>query len=114
MTNYERLLLDLSTDGTITPQEALTQAGAMLMQYFAHIAAFGEELALPDSTAGKAPLSTRSLPSQEYELPIEESSAIGASRELSQTCRHHQGGAGNRDEYGRPSVYPELRPEVAG
>lgn len=72
MTNYERLLLDLNTDGTIAPQEALTQAGAMLMQYFAHIAAFGEEVVVPDVIGGKAPLSTRPLPSQEYELPIED------------------------------------------
>lgn len=72
MTNYERLLLDVTTDGTITPQESLTQAGATLMQYFGHVAAFGEEMALPDSQGGKAPLSTRSLPSQEYELPIED------------------------------------------
>jgi DNA-directed RNA polymerase subunit alpha len=72
MTNYERLLLDVTTDGTMTPQEALTQAGAMLMQYFAHVAAFGEELALPDIQGAKAPLSTRPLPSQEYELPIED------------------------------------------
>jgi len=72
MTNYERLLLDLTTDGTITPQEALTQAGGMLMRYFAHVASFGEELALPESAGAKAPLSTRPLPSQEYELPIED------------------------------------------
>ncbi len=72
MTNYERLLLDVNTDGTITPQEALTQAGAMLMQYFAHISAFGEEVVVPEIAGGKPPLSTRSLPSQEYELPIED------------------------------------------
>lgn len=72
MTNYERLLLDLTTDGTITPQEALTQAGAMLMQYFGHVAAFGEEINLPEIAGGKAPLSTRPLPSSEYELPIED------------------------------------------
>lgn len=72
MTNYERLVLDLTTDGTITPHEGLTQAGAMLMRYFAHIAAFGEEVALPEMAGGKAPLSTRPLPSQEYELPVED------------------------------------------
>ena len=72
MTNYERLLLDLTTDGTMTPQEALSQAGAMLMRYFAHVASFGEDMALPELPGGKAPLSSRSLPSQEYELPIED------------------------------------------
>jgi DNA-directed RNA polymerase subunit alpha len=72
MTNYERLLLDVTTDGTMTPQDALTQAGAMLMRYFGHVASFGEEMALPDMPGAKVPLSTKPLPSQEYELPIED------------------------------------------
>jgi len=72
MTNYERLLLDVTTDGAITPREALTQAGAMLMRYFAHVSSFGEDISLPEIPGGKAPLSTRPLPSQEYELPIED------------------------------------------
>lgn len=72
MTNYERLLLDVTTDGAITPKEALTQAGGMLMQYFAHVSSFGEDLALGDVGGAKAPLSNRPLPSQEYELPIED------------------------------------------
>ncbi len=72
MTNYERLLLDLTTDGSMEPRDALTQAGGMLMQYFAHVAAFGEAVTMPEITGGKQPLSTRPLPSQEYELPIED------------------------------------------
>ncbi len=72
MTNYERLLLDLTTDGTITPQDALTQAGGVLMRYFAHVASFGEDLGITESAAGRQPLSTRAIPAQEFELPIED------------------------------------------
>jgi len=72
MTNFERLLLDLTTDGSMEPRDALSQAAGMLMQYFAHISAFGEAVAMPEIGGAKQPLSTRPLPSQEYELPIED------------------------------------------
>jgi DNA-directed RNA polymerase subunit alpha len=70
MTNYERLLLEVTTDGAITPESALTQAATMLTRFFSHIGSFGEGAAV--SELGRAPLSTRALPSQEYELPIED------------------------------------------
>jgi len=34
MTNYENLILDIETDGTITPQEALKQSTQILMDHF--------------------------------------------------------------------------------
>ena len=34
MTNYDRLLLDVETDGTITPDEALAQGAQILVQHF--------------------------------------------------------------------------------
>lgn len=37
MTNYENLLLDVETDGSISPLEALTQANALLMEHFSFI-----------------------------------------------------------------------------
>jgi DNA-directed RNA polymerase subunit alpha len=73
MTNYERLLLDINTDGTITPQEALTQAAEMLTQYFAHIASIGEGGAATQKLpSNKQPLSRRPLPPREYDLAIED------------------------------------------
>lgn len=37
MTNYENLLLDIETDASVTPLEALTQANAILMEHFTFI-----------------------------------------------------------------------------
>ncbi len=43
MTNYDRLLLDIWTDGTITPDEAISQAAHILTRYANSIASFGQE-----------------------------------------------------------------------
>lgn len=34
MTNYDRLILDVRTDGTLSPMAAVTEAGAILVQHF--------------------------------------------------------------------------------
>jgi DNA-directed RNA polymerase subunit alpha len=68
MTNFERLVLEVSTDGTIHPNDALTQAAALLTQHFQHLANFGQEV-----PAGVAkPTLARPLPAQEAEMPIED------------------------------------------
>ena len=69
MTNFEHLILEIWTDGTIHPNDALTQAAAILTEHFQHLAGFGQE-ALPG--AAKPALTARSLPSQEAETPIED------------------------------------------
>ena len=43
MTNYDRLLLEIWTDGTITPDEAISQAARILTRYANSIASFGQE-----------------------------------------------------------------------
>lgn len=43
MTNYDRLLLEIWTDGTITPDEAISQAARILTRYATSIASFGQE-----------------------------------------------------------------------
>lgn len=35
ITNFDKLIMDIETDGTITPEEAVSQAKSILMQYFA-------------------------------------------------------------------------------
>ena len=42
MTNYDRLILDVETDGSITPQDALSSAGATLVELFQLFAGVGE------------------------------------------------------------------------
>jgi DNA-directed RNA polymerase subunit alpha len=69
MTNYDKLLLEIWTDGTISPSDAVTQAALVLTQHFQHLAGFGQEIVVP---GGKQPLTTRPLPTQEAETPIED------------------------------------------
>lgn len=69
MTNFEHLILEIWTDGTITPNDALTEAAGMLTQHFQYLATFGQEIVIP---GGKQPLTTRPLPAQEAEMPIED------------------------------------------
>ena len=42
MTNYDRLILDVETDGSITPQDALSSAGSTLIELFQLFAGVGE------------------------------------------------------------------------
>jgi DNA-directed RNA polymerase subunit alpha len=70
MTTYERLVLEIWTDGTMSPDEALNESAQILTRHFQQIAEFsgrGEALELPDRTQ----LSTRQLPQAVYDTPIE-------------------------------------------
>ena len=42
MTNYDRLILDVETDGSISPSEALSSAGSTLVELFQLFSALGE------------------------------------------------------------------------
>lgn len=46
MTNYDKLLLDITTDGTVSPEEAFTQATQILVEQFQSLlgAEFGSEV----------------------------------------------------------------------
>ena len=66
MTNYDRLSLEIETDGTTTPQAALSQAADILMREFGRFAEIGRP-AMP--SAGESP----TAPSQNLlDAPIEE------------------------------------------
>ncbi|MDI7275867.1 MAG: DNA-directed RNA polymerase subunit alpha [Anaerolineae bacterium] len=67
VTDYDRLSVDIWTDGTIRPAEALSQAARLLLKHFAPVAEYGEEepeeqLAITTAAAG--------TPADE--MPIEE------------------------------------------
>jgi DNA-directed RNA polymerase subunit alpha len=66
LADYDSLTMDVWTDGTVTPQDALRSAGRILTARFAFIAAFGG----PDARADDG-LAT-GLPAQVAETPIEE------------------------------------------
>lgn len=69
MTNFERLILEIWTDGTIHPNDALTQAATILTQHFQHLSTFGQEVVVGQ---GKPTLTPRPLPAQEAEMPVED------------------------------------------
>ena len=69
MTNFEKLILEIWTDGTIHPNDALTQAAGILTEQFQYLASFGQEA---PAAGAVAPRPARSLPSQEAETPIED------------------------------------------
>ena len=68
MTNYDRLLLDVQTDGTMTPDEALAQGAGVLVQHFSLFA----NLTRSQVAAPQAPAQTDGLPPSIAEMPIED------------------------------------------
>jgi DNA-directed RNA polymerase subunit alpha len=65
MTNFDNLLMEVWTDGSITPREALTQAARMLVRHFNLIAGFAGEAEIEAAPASD-------IPSRVYDTAIEE------------------------------------------
>ncbi|MFC1848540.1 DNA-directed RNA polymerase subunit alpha [Chloroflexota bacterium] len=66
VSNYDRLILELWTDGTISPYEALSQSAEILVSYFTLF-----------FDLGKAPVEiekplTYPIPPEQYEMPLEQ------------------------------------------
>lgn len=69
MTNYDKLVLEIWTDGTINPNDALSQSAAVLTQHFQHLAGFGQDI----TVAGVKPtVQISPLPAEVAEMPIED------------------------------------------
>jgi DNA-directed RNA polymerase subunit alpha len=67
MTNFERLVLEIWTDGTMSPADALTYSAEVLKQHFQQVADFGKQ-----TTGTERPAVTgTALPAHLYEMPIE-------------------------------------------
>ena len=68
MTNFDKIVLDITTDGTITPDEALRQSADILVRHFTQLSNYRAIMAEPE----KAPLSSLPIPAKIYDTPIEE------------------------------------------
>ncbi|MBV9119106.1 MAG: DNA-directed RNA polymerase subunit alpha [Chloroflexi bacterium] len=66
--NYDRLLLEIWTDGSMAPTDALQQASEILVEHFKMIGNFNQEPA----EAEKTPISSFPVPQKLYDMPIEE------------------------------------------
>ncbi len=65
MTNFDNLVMEVATDGSLTPREALTEAARSLLKLFSLVSGFGGEAeveAVPESE----------IPSRVYDTPIED------------------------------------------
>ena len=66
--NYDRLILDIWTDGTLSPLEAVTHSARILTEQFSHFAHVGQPAVVisPEAEPSTVPSGAR------YETPIEE------------------------------------------
>ncbi|HUN22265.1 MAG TPA: DNA-directed RNA polymerase subunit alpha [Anaerolineales bacterium] len=69
-TNYDRLVLEVWTDGTISPEQAISSSAAILIQKLQHIVGLNAESLLREpAPIAKEP--EANLPSEIYDAPIE-------------------------------------------
>lgn len=71
VTDYDRLVMEIWTDGTMRPAEALSQAARLLLKHFAPVAEYGEvtpeeEAAVPAA----APTPADQMPIEELQLSM--------------------------------------------
>lgn len=69
-TNYDKLILEIWTDGTVRPEEAMSQAAEILMKHLIIMAGVSEESLLPPVEEEEEP-DPNALPPETYETPIE-------------------------------------------
>lgn len=67
MTNYDKIILEVWTDGTMRPLESLSQAARILMQHFSLVAGVTEEVQMEEAHESKS-----SIPQEIYDTPIEQ------------------------------------------
>jgi DNA-directed RNA polymerase subunit alpha len=68
MTNYDKVTIEIETDGTIAPEEALSRAAEILVAQFSLFTSSGKQLAGTAAAAGGA----SALPQNMLDMPIED------------------------------------------
>jgi DNA-directed RNA polymerase subunit alpha len=68
MTNYDKLTIEIETDGTIGPEEALSRSAEILVNQFRPFITIGMAAAAADRAASGVP----ALPPNMLDMPIEE------------------------------------------
>ncbi len=71
MTNFDKLTLDITTDGTLHPREALAQAAQILVEHFSVIQDLELPQAAPVKKASKKKAAAEETPTTEAETPVE-------------------------------------------
>ena len=68
MTDFDRLVVEVWTDGTVTPQECLRQSAQILLRLFSLVSGVGEVALEPAATE----VEVRGVSSRMYDVPIED------------------------------------------
>ena len=68
MTNYDKLTLEIETDGTIGPEEALSRSAEILVQQFSQFTTAGRKL----TSEAEAEADSDALPANVLDMPIED------------------------------------------
>ena len=69
MTNYDKLTIEIETDGTLTPEEALSRAAEILVDQFSLFTSAGKQLV---RGRGRVSPGAPALPPNMLDMPIEE------------------------------------------
>ncbi|MBI4497257.1 MAG: DNA-directed RNA polymerase subunit alpha [Chloroflexi bacterium] len=69
VTNFDRLVLEVWTDGTIAPQEAVSRSAETLMEQLTFFRTLGQP---PRREAAKPSLRASTVPPEVYDMPIED------------------------------------------
>jgi DNA-directed RNA polymerase subunit alpha len=85
MTNYDKIVLEITTDGTITPDEALQQSAEILVQQFRQLSMQLNQ-PLPVEPCKHAASSNLLIPQEIYHLPLE---ALGLSIKVFNSLKRH-------------------------
>ncbi len=71
-TNFDRLTLEVWTDGTIRPHEALAEAAKLLVTHLNLVASVDELVSEEAAALVEAPVVEEVIPAQAYDVPIED------------------------------------------
>jgi len=71
-TDYDRLTLTVETNGTISPEEAVSYAAALAQTHFQYFASFGSHVSAPLSAGGEAPRGDAHRLAELLRTPIED------------------------------------------
>ena len=98
----ERLVLEVWSDGTISPLDAIREAGEALVDYFFLFANVDKVL---EQGREKRPLAL-TIPPRPVQHAHREPGAVGSHAKLSKAGEHQQGGRGAGDQPGGAARHP--------
>ena len=111
MTDYDKLILEITTDGRITPDEALKESAAITKH---HLDVFRRRLLRPDRVRhrGQGSLRGAEPPPQAAQHERQRNRTLRPRRQLPQQRQHHhRRRTGDEDRAGNAQI-PQLRQEI--